>query len=100
MELHTLGVNGGYTQADVTAFAKVITGWSIGAAGKGIAGGGEPGEFFFRTNIHEPGTQTIMGKRYAQQGQAPGRVRAAGSGAQPRDGAAHRDPAGAAFHRR
>jgi uncharacterized protein (DUF1800 family) len=72
MELHTLGVNGGYTQADVTAFAKVITGWSIGAAAKGIAGGGVPGEFFFRTNIHEPGAQTIMGKRYAQQGQAQG----------------------------
>ena len=72
MELHTLGVNGGYTQADVTAFAKVITGWSIGAAGKGIAGGGQPGEFFFRTNIHEPATQTVMGKRYAQQGQAQG----------------------------
>jgi uncharacterized protein (DUF1800 family) len=72
MELHTLGVNGGYTQADVTAFAKVITGWSIGAVGKGIAGGGAPGEFYFRTNIHEPATQTIMGKRYAQQGQAQG----------------------------
>ena len=72
MELHTLGVNGGYTQADVTAFAKVLTGWSIGAAGSGLAGGGVPGEFFFRTNIHEPGPQTIMGKRYAQQGQAQG----------------------------
>jgi uncharacterized protein (DUF1800 family) len=65
-------VNGGYTQADVTAFAKVITGWSIGAAGRGVAGGGEPGEFFFRTNIHEPGSQTIMGKRYAQQGRGQG----------------------------
>ena len=72
MELHTLGVSGGYTQADVTAFAKVITGWSIGAAGRGIAGGGAPGEFFFRTNIHEPATQTIMGKRYPQPGQAQG----------------------------
>jgi uncharacterized protein (DUF1800 family) len=72
MELHTLGVNSGYTQADVTAFAKVITGWSIGAAGKGIARGGEPGEFFFRAYIHEPGAQTIMGKRYAQSGQEQG----------------------------
>jgi uncharacterized protein (DUF1800 family) len=72
MELHTLGVNGGYTQADVTAFAKVITGWSIGAAGRGIASGGEPGEYFFRSNIHEPGPQTIMGKRYAQSGEAQG----------------------------
>jgi uncharacterized protein (DUF1800 family) len=72
MELHTLGVNGGYTQADVTAFAKVITGWSIGGAGKGIAGGGTPGDFFFRPNIHEPGAQTIMGRRYAQEGEAQG----------------------------
>jgi uncharacterized protein (DUF1800 family) len=72
MELHTLGVNGGYTQADVTAFANVITGWSIGAAGKGIAGGGVPGEFLFRENIHEPGTQTIMGRRYAQDGERQG----------------------------
>jgi uncharacterized protein (DUF1800 family) len=72
MELHTLGVNGGYTQTDVTAFAKVITGWSIGGEGKGIAGGGTPGEFLFRTNIHEPGTQTVMGKRYAQEGQGQG----------------------------
>src|SRR5580658_7205178 len=54
MELHTLGVNGGYTQADVTAFAKVITGWSIGGTGRGVAGGGVPGEFLFRENIHEP----------------------------------------------
>jgi uncharacterized protein (DUF1800 family) len=73
MELHTLGVNGGYTQADVTAFAKVITGWSIGAAGKGISGGGVPGEFFFRTNIHEPGVQTVLGRQYSQDGLAQGR---------------------------
>jgi uncharacterized protein (DUF1800 family) len=72
MELHTLGVNGGYTQADVTAFAKVITGWSIGAKGAGPAGGGAPGEFFFRTNFHEPGTQNIIGRRYAQQGESQG----------------------------
>jgi uncharacterized protein (DUF1800 family) len=72
MELHTLGVNGGYTQADVTAFAKVITGWSIGAAGRGLNGGGDPGEFFFRTNIHEPGAQTVLGRRYAQGGEGQG----------------------------
>jgi uncharacterized protein (DUF1800 family) len=72
MELHTLGVDGGYTQTDVTAFAKVITGWSIGGQGKGSTGGGEPGEFLFRTNIHEPGTQTILGKRYSQDGQGQG----------------------------
>jgi uncharacterized protein (DUF1800 family) len=72
MELHTLGVDGGYSQSDVTAFAKVITGWSIGAAGTGLAGGGVPGEFFFRTNIHQPGSQTVFGRRYGQAGQAQG----------------------------
>src|SRR5665213_100584 len=72
MELHTLGVDGGYTQADVTAFAKVITGWSIGAKGAGLAGGGAPGEFFFRTNFHEPGTQNIIGRRYSQEGESQG----------------------------
>jgi uncharacterized protein (DUF1800 family) len=72
MELHTLGVDGGYSQSDVTAFARVITGWSIGAAGNGLAGGGVPGEFFFRTNIHEPGSQTVIGRRYGQAGQGQG----------------------------
>ena len=64
MELHTLGVDGGYTQVDVTAFAKVITGWSIGAAGQGIRAGGVPGDFYFRGNIHEPGSQSVLGRRY------------------------------------
>jgi len=68
MELHTLGVEGGYTQADVTAFAKVITGWSIGAAGKGIQAGGVAGEFYFRPNIHEPGAQKVLGRSYSQDG--------------------------------
>jgi uncharacterized protein (DUF1800 family) len=76
MELHTLGVDAGYTQADVTAFAKVITGWSIGAAGaaagRGMTGGGVPGDFYFRTTIHEPGTQTVMGRRYSQDGLSQG----------------------------
>jgi uncharacterized protein (DUF1800 family) len=68
MELHTLGVDGGYGQADVTAFAKVITGWSIGAAGQGIRAGGAPGEFYFRANVHEPGPQAVLGRRYSQAG--------------------------------
>lgn len=69
LELHTLGVDGGYTQTDVTTFAKVITGWSIGGANDaGRFGDGEPGTFEFREAIHEPGTQTILGKRFAQSG--------------------------------
>jgi uncharacterized protein (DUF1800 family) len=67
MELHTLGVDGGYTQADVTTFAKVITGWSIGGA-PGRLFDGPPGRFKFRPALHEPGPQVILGRRYAQQG--------------------------------
>jgi len=69
LELHTLGVDGGYTQADVTTFAKVITGWSIGNAGaRGPMASGTPGEFEFRDSIHEPGSQQLLGTRYSQKG--------------------------------
>jgi uncharacterized protein (DUF1800 family) len=71
LELHTLGVNGGYTQQDVTNFAQIITGWSIGG-GKGRLAGGETGSFFFRDNLHQPGTKTFLGKRYPEAGQAQG----------------------------
>jgi uncharacterized protein (DUF1800 family) len=73
LELHTLGVNGGYTQTDVTSFARVLTGWSIGG-GKGPLADGKPGAFQFRDNLHEPGTQTLIGKRYAQSGVAQPRA--------------------------
>jgi uncharacterized protein (DUF1800 family) len=70
LELHTLGVNGGYTQSDVTTFARVLTGWSVGG-GQGAKLGpfsrmnpGEPGKFMFREGLHEPGAQTLLGKRY------------------------------------
>ena len=69
LELHTLGVDGGYTQEDVTTFARVITGWSIGGASEnGRFAEGQPGEFEFRDAIHEPGRQTVLGKRYSQKG--------------------------------
>jgi uncharacterized protein (DUF1800 family) len=59
LELHTLGVDGGYTQADVTALARIITGWMFaGRAGRL----GEPGSFVFFPNAHEPGSQTLLGK--------------------------------------
>jgi uncharacterized protein (DUF1800 family) len=67
LELQTLGVAGGYAQADVTSFAKVITGWSIGAKFGPLAGG-TPGEFLFRPEMHEPGPQVVLGKRYAEGG--------------------------------
>jgi uncharacterized protein (DUF1800 family) len=76
LELHTLGVDGGYTQADVTELAKVLTGWSIGGAlGQGGRvlerfGGdsGSPGEAHFRLRMHEPGDKTVLGKRYRESG--------------------------------
>jgi uncharacterized protein (DUF1800 family) len=67
LELHTLGVDGGYEQADVTEFAKVLTGWSIGGAA-GRLPGGEPGRFDFRAAMHEPGAKTVVGTRYAEGG--------------------------------
>lgn len=65
MELHTMGVRSGYTQADVTTFARILTGWSIvGPPGKL----GPPGTFIFNRFIHEPGPQTLMGKTYPEGG--------------------------------
>ena len=67
LELHTLGVDGGYTQIDVTTFACVISGWSIGG-GRGLLSRGEPGRFLFRPGMHEPGAKVLLGKRYPEGG--------------------------------
>ncbi len=67
LELHTLGVDGQYTQADVRSLATLITGWSIGGEA-GRLRGGEPGHFFFREAFHEPGATVLLGKRYAEAG--------------------------------
>ncbi len=73
LELHTLGVDGGYTQQDVTTFAQVITGWSIGGANdRGRFADGDPGRFEFRDIIHEPGARTVLGRKYAQSGVGQG----------------------------
>ncbi|WP_179504871.1 MULTISPECIES: DUF1800 domain-containing protein [unclassified Sphingomonas] len=63
MELHTLGVRSGYTQADVTEFARAMTGWTIGGPNDDA-----PGDFAFHPQQHEPGTRMVLGKAYAQQG--------------------------------
>ena len=70
LELHTLGV-GGYTQADVTSYAEVITGWSIGGE-QGRRPQGEPGKFMFRAELHEPGPKVVLGKRYPDTGYEQG----------------------------
>ncbi len=73
LELHTLGVNGGYTQQDVTTFAQVLTGWSIGG-NFGRLQDGEPGQFTFREALHEPGAKTVLGKRYSEDGESEGKA--------------------------
>jgi uncharacterized protein (DUF1800 family) len=66
MELHTLGVNGGYTQADVTQVARVLTGWTIDRPLRG-------GAFRFEPNRHEPGTKVVLGKKFKEHGEQEGR---------------------------
>ncbi|MEJ0037117.1 MAG: DUF1800 domain-containing protein [Gammaproteobacteria bacterium] len=73
LELHTLGVNGGYTQQDVTTFAQVLTGWSIGG-NFGRLKDGEPGKFTFREALHEPGAKSVLGKRYSENGESEGKA--------------------------
>jgi len=61
MELHTLGVDGGYTQKDVTELARVLTGWSIAMPREG-------GGFIFRPRMHDSGAKTVLGVRFPSGG--------------------------------
>ena len=61
MELHTVGVDAGYTQADVTEFARALTGFSIGRDNED-----RQGQFVFRDAAHEPGARKIMGRHYGE----------------------------------
>ena len=67
LELHTLGVDGGYTQADVTSFARILTGWSVTGAKDA-----DPGGFKFRSFVHEPGEKIFMGQRFGPAGEQEG----------------------------
>ncbi|WP_420469746.1 DUF1800 domain-containing protein [Brevundimonas sp. FT23042] len=84
LELHTVGADGGYSQADVTEFARALTGWSLPrpeqpARGRGrraamrAAQRGENG-FTFLPVVHEPGERTVMGRRYPAGGVDQGRA--------------------------
>jgi uncharacterized protein (DUF1800 family) len=68
MELHTLGVNGGYTQKDVTEVAKVFTGWTLGAG----MGGGLPIHAEFDRSKHEPGDKMVLGVKIKEDGDREG----------------------------
>ena len=80
MELHTLGVHGGYSQDDVTSLARILTGWtSAGAQGRL----GEPGSFIFNVNAHEPGAHRLLGKTYPEGGREQGELALADLARQP-----------------
>lgn len=80
MELHTLGVDSGYTQADVTALAKILTGWTYIVQPGRL---GEPGTFIFDINAHEPGSIVLLGKSYPDSGAAQGEAALADIARQP-----------------
>src|SRR5262245_398029 len=63
MELHTLGVDGGYTQKDVTEVARAFTGWTIDNPRQG-------GEFRFETRIHDEGEKIVLGHKIKAGGGA------------------------------
>jgi uncharacterized protein (DUF1800 family) len=65
MELHTLGVDGGYTQKDVTEVAKVFTGWTIEDPRKGVG-------FTFNERRHEPGPKYVLGRTIQENGEQEG----------------------------
>jgi len=66
MELHTLGVNGGYSQADVIQVARVLTGWTVDRPLEGA-------QFRFAPNRHEPGNKKVMGRNFKEGGEREGR---------------------------
>jgi uncharacterized protein (DUF1800 family) len=67
LELHTLGVDGGYTQQDVEALARILTGWSVARLDEPDAG-----RFRFRPAVHEPGAKTLLGRTYDEGGYGEG----------------------------
>jgi uncharacterized protein (DUF1800 family) len=64
LELHTVGADAGYTQADVTEFARALTGWSLGGANAGA----QLGAYIYRAAMHEPGERQVMGRTYRAGG--------------------------------
>jgi uncharacterized protein (DUF1800 family) len=73
LELHTLGVRTGYSQADVTEFARALTGLTVTGLARGplrrfVDGDRTAGETIFVEAIHQPGNRTMMGRNYPQTG--------------------------------
>jgi uncharacterized protein (DUF1800 family) len=65
LELHTLGVHGGYTQADVTEFARALTGWTVPGIGRAQRfGEAQPNGAVFVELAHEPGARKVLARTY------------------------------------
>jgi uncharacterized protein (DUF1800 family) len=71
LELHTLGVRSGYTQEDVTEFARALTGWTLPSDESRESG---QGTFRFVPALHEPGSRTVLGRTYAPGGEQQARA--------------------------
>jgi uncharacterized protein (DUF1800 family) len=78
LELHTLGVDGGYGQQDVQALARILTGWTVRR-------GDQPdsGEFTFNPRLHQPGDKMLLGRSYQEEGRAEGEQALAALAAHP-----------------
>lgn len=73
LELHTLGVNGGYTQKDVNELAKIISGWSFDASNNNERIYGlDPVSFKFKAGGHEPGNKVLLGRVFTEKGENEG----------------------------
>ena len=70
LELHTVGLAADYSQADVAEFARALTGWTFDHGRDGLPARA----FVFKTGWHEPGARTVLGRRYAEEGEAQGRA--------------------------
>ena len=71
LELHTLGVRTGYTQTDVTEFARALTGWTLPADDGGDGG---QSTFRFAQAMHEPGARKVLGRNYPDSGEQQARA--------------------------
>ncbi|MGH6878660.1 MAG: DUF1800 domain-containing protein, partial [Rhizomicrobium sp.] len=78
MELHTLGVDGGYTQADVISLAHILTGWTVGPGAESDVAmaaekfGKNKGAFRFARGRHDPSAEILLGRRFSGDGASEG----------------------------
>jgi uncharacterized protein (DUF1800 family) len=70
MELHTVGLGAGYSQADVTEFARALTGWTLDLGQDGFPAR----QYLFRASWHEPGARTVLGRNYPEGGEDQARA--------------------------